>query len=198
MQKMKKGLWFCSDYGIEFESIIKKLNRNGEKYYVITHDTRKNWRNLSEESQDRAREAEKSGYKIYGIGFQGNLPGANVTNLHADRNEFGEKVSVLEQVNGIVGDRMTLDEQFIGAYAIGGTDEMKKVAGKLKLSTRDADAVIENVLFRNRRSLGIPLESEAEALRKIQSAENGKRTDYDILVSLDNILTKDEDEFVRN
>lgn len=192
----KKRLWFCSDYGIEFESIIKKLNKNGEENYIVSHDKQKRWIDVNEEYKEIARKAEKSGYEIYGVGLEGILAGAIVKNLHSSTNE---NVSLLEQVNEIVGDRMSLDEQFISAYSLGGTERMKQVADKLKLSTRDVNDVIENILFRNRRSVGIPLETEAEALRKLQASNDKRRSnDFEMLIALDGMLQPNKGEYYRS
>ena len=117
-------------------------------------------------------------------------------NLHSSTNE---NVSLLEQVNEIVGDRMSLDEQFISAYSLGGTERMKQVADKLKLSTRDVNDVIENILFRNRRSVGIPLETEAEALRKLQASNDKRRSnDFEMLIALDGMLQPNKGEYYRS
>ena len=187
----KKRLWFCSDYGIEFESVIKKLNKNGEEICIVSHDKQKNWRDISDENKEKARVAEENGYEIYGVGLNGILTGAVVKNLYHNTG-----VSTLEQVNEIVGDRLTLDEQFISAYALGGAEQMVQLSEKMKMNQKDTNTVIENVLFRNRRAIGIPLEKEAETLKQIQSSGKGK-SDYEILVNLDQSLQPHNDEFVR-
>ena len=45
--KDKQRLWFCSDYGIENKAIIRRLDENNEKYYIVTHDKESKWNNIT-------------------------------------------------------------------------------------------------------------------------------------------------------
>lgn len=115
------------------------------------------------------------GKAIYGIGLEGTIPGANITNLDVELQENGDKISILEQVNEIIGMKMSLDEQFIASYAKNGMDGVNKTATRLKITKTDAQKITENILIRNHQAIGISLDQEAKLARQINNSKQKVR-----------------------
>lgn len=191
----KQRLWFCSDYGLENKCIIERLSENAEKYYIVTHDKETKWGNINPFFQRKIMRESLKGSVIYGIGVKGTLPGANISNLDIEND--GKAISVLEQVSRIVGKRMSLDEQFIAAYAIDGISGINETAKRLKIDEDGAEKITENILIRNHQAMGISLEQEAELAEKINTSMQKTKSDYETTVAIDNLLNT-ENELVRN
>lgn len=191
----KQRLWFCSDYGLENKCIIERLSENEEKYYIVTHDKETKWGNINPFFQRKIMRESLKGSVIYGIGVKGTLPGANISNLDIEND--GKAISVLEQVSRIVGKRMSLDEQFIAAYAIDGISGINETAKRLKIDEDGAEKITENILIRNHQAMGISLEQEAELAEKINTSMQKTKSDYETTVAIDNLLNT-ENELVRN
>ena len=147
--KDKQRLWFCSDYGIENKAIIRRLDENNEKYYIVTHDKESKWNNITPLLQRKIMRESLKGNIIYGIGLDGTIPRANIANLDTELQENGNNISALEQATEILGIRMSLDEHFIAAYASNGITGIQRTAKKLKISENDAEKIIENIIIRN-------------------------------------------------
>lgn len=195
--KGKKRLWFCSDYGLENKSIIKKLNESDEKYYIVTHDKETKWENLTPLFQRKIMRESLKGSIIYGIGLNGTLPGTNIANLSFENEKHGKDISVLEQVLGIIGKRMSLDEQFIAAYVSNGISGVNSIAKKLRLKENEAENIAENILIRNHQAIGISIEREAELAQKVNTSMQKMKTDYETTVAIDDLLNSEYD-LVRN
>lgn len=193
----KQRLWFCSDYGLENKSIIKRLNENDEKYYVVTHDKETKWGNITPFLQRKIMRESLKGNIIYGVGLNGVLPGANIANLDIEVGNNGKAISVLEQVTGIMGQKMSLDEQFVAAYASNGIAGINETAKKLRIGENGAEKITENILIRNHQAIGIPIEKEAELAERINSSMKKTKSDYETTVAIDDLLNR-EDDFVRN
>lgn len=193
----KQRLWFCSDYGLENKSIIKRLNENDEKYYVVTHDKETKWGNITPLFRKKIVGESLKGNIIYGIGLNGVLPGANIANLDIEVGNNGKAISVLEQVTGIMGQKMSLDEQFVAAYASNGIAGINETAKKLRIGENGAEKITENILIRNHQAIGIPIEKEAELAERINSSMKKTKSDYETTVAIDDLLNR-EDDFVRN
>ena len=193
----KQRLWFCSDYGLENKSIIKRLNENDEKYYVVTHDKETKWGNITPLFRKKIVRELLKGNIIYGIGLNGVLPGANIANLDIEVGNNGKAISVLEQVTGIMGQKMSLDEQFVAAYASNGIAGINETAKKLRIGENGAEKITENILIRNHQAIGIPIEKEAELAERINSSMKKTKSDYETTVAIDDLLNR-EDDFVRN
>ncbi len=193
----KQRLWFCSDYGLENKCIIKRLGENEEKYYIVTHDKETKWGNITPLFQRKIMRESLKGSVIYGIGVNGTLPGANIANLDIESENNEKNISVLEQVSGIIGKRMSLDEQFVAAYASNGIFGINATAKKLRISENEAENITENILIRNHQAIGVSMEQEAELAKKINLSMKKTKIDYDTTVAIDNLLNS-EDELVRN
>ena len=193
----KQRLWFCSDYGLENKSIIKRLKENDEKYYVVTHDKETKWGNITPLFRKKIVRELLKGNIIYGIGLNGVLPGANIANLDIEVGNNGKAISVLEQVTGIMGQKMSLDEQFVAAYASNGIAGINETAKKLRIGENGAEKITENILIRNHQAIGIPIEKEAELAERINSSMKKTKSDYETTVAIDDLLNR-EDDFVRN
>lgn len=193
----KQRLWFCSDYGLENKSIIKRLNENDEKYYVVTHDKETKWGNITPLFRKKIVRESLKGNIIYGVGLNGVLPGANIANLDIEVGNNGKAISVLEQVTGIMGKKMSLDEQFVAAYASNGIAGINETAKKLRIGENGAEKITENILIRNHQAIGIPIEKEAELAERINSSMKKTKSDYETTVAIDDLLNR-EDDFVRN
>lgn len=191
--KDKDRLWFCSDYGIENKAIINKLTRADEKIYIVAHDNGNQWRNLPPLLKRKVMRESMYGKAIYGIGLEGTIPGANITNLDVELQENGDKISILEQVNEIIGMKMSLDEQFIASYAKNGMDGVNKTATRLKITKTDAQKITENILIRNHQAIGIPLDQEAKLARQINTSKQKSKSDHDTIVAIDNWLNRDNE-----
>lgn len=194
--KDKDRLWFCSDYGIENKAIIKKLTRADERIYIVAHDNGNQWRNLPPLLKRKVIRELMYGKAIYGIGLEGTIPGANITNLDVELQENGDKISILEQVNEIIGMKMSLDEQFIASYAKNGMDGVNKTATRLKITKTDAQKITENILIRNHQAIGISLDQEAKLARQINTSKQKSKSDHDTIVAIDNWLNR-ENELLR-
>ena len=193
----KQRLWFCSDYGLENKCIIKRLSESEEKYYIVTHDKETKWGNITPFLQRKIVRESLKGNIIYGIGLNGVLPGANIANLDIEVGNNGKAISVLEQVTGIMGQKMSLDEQFIAAYASNGIAGINETAKKLRIGENGAEKITENILIRNHQAIGIPIEKEAELAERINSSMKKTKSDYETTVAIDDLLNR-EDDFVRN
>ncbi len=194
--KDKQRLWFCSDYGIENKAIIKRLDENDEKYYIVTHDKESTWNRITPLLQRKIKRESLKGNIIYGVGLDGTIPGANIENLAVEAQDNGNKTSALEQVAGIIGIRMSIDEQFIAAYASNGIPGIQKTAKKLKISENGAEKITENILIRNHQAMGITLEKEAELARSVNTSMQKPKSDYETTISIDNLLNR-TDDFIR-
>ena len=137
------------------------------------------------------------GSVIYGIGVNGTLPGANIANLDIESENDGKDISVLEQVSEIIGKRMSLDEQFIAAYASNGISGINVIAKKLRIGENEAENITENILMRSHQAMGISIEREAELAKKVNASMQKMKTDYETTVAIDNLLNS-EDELVRS
>lgn len=193
----KQRLWFCSDYGLEYRSIIKKLIENDEKFYIVTHDKETKWRNLTPLFQKKIMRESLKGSIIYGIGLDGSIPGANIANLDVELQDNGNNISALEQATEILGIKMSLDEQFIAAYASNGISGVNFIAKKLRLKENEAENIVENILIRNHQAMGISIEREAELAKKVNTSMQKIKTDYETTVAIDNLLNSEFD-LVRN
>ena len=191
--KDKQRLWFCSDYGIENKAIIRRLDENNEKYYIVTHDKESKWNNITPLLQRKIMRESLKGNIIYGIGLDGTIPRANIANLDTELQENGNNISALEQATEILGIRMNLDEHFIAAYASNGITGIQRTAKKLKISENDAEKIIENIIIRNHQAIGVPLEQEAELARKIDNLMQKPKSDYERTVAIDTLLNRNDD-----
>ena len=193
----KQRLWFCSDYGLENKCIIKRLSESEEKYYIVTHDKETKWGNIIPLFQRKIMRESLKGSVIYGIGVNGTLPGANIANLDIESENDVKDISVLEQVSEIIGKRMSLDEQFIAAYASNGISGINVIAKKLRIGENEAENITENILMRSHQAMGISIEREAELAKKVNASMQKMKTDYETTVAIDNLLNS-EDELVRS
>lgn len=195
--KDKQRLWLCSDYGIENKAIIKRLDENNEKYYIVTHDKESKWNSITPLLQRKIMRESLKGHIIYGIGLVGTIPGANIANIDIQLQDNGNNISVLEQAIGILGINMSLDEQFIAAYASNGIPGIHKIAKKLKISENGAEKISENILIRNHQAIGVTLEREAELAKKVNTKMHKMKSDYETTLAIDNMLNSEHD-LVRN
>lgn len=195
--KDKQRLWFCSDYGIENKAIIKRLDENNEQYYIVTHDKKSPWNRITPLLQRKIKRESLKGNIIYGVGLDGTIPGANIENLDVELQDNGNNTSALEQVAGIIGIRMSIDEQFIAAYASNGIPGIQETAKKLTISENGAEKITENVLIRNHQAMGITLEQEAEFRRKINNSMQKPKSDYEKTIAIDTLLNR-TDDLIRN
>ena len=177
--KDKQRLWFCSDYGIENKAIIRRLDENNEKYYIVTHDKESKWNNITPLLQRKIMRESLKGNIIYGIGLDGTIPRANIANLDTELQDNGNNISALEQATEILGIRMSLDEHFIAAYASNGITGIQRTAKKL--------------IIRNHQAIGVPLEQEAELARKIDNLMQKPKSDYERTIAIDTLLNRNDD-----
>jgi len=91
---------------------------------------------------------------------------------------------------------MSIDEQFIAAYASNGIPGIQKTAKKLKISENGAEKITENILIRNHQAMGITLEKEAELARSVNTSMQKSKSDYETTISIDKLLNKTND-FIR-
>lgn len=190
----KKRMWFCSDYGLENKQILKRLNENEEEIFIATHEKEIKWDELNYLQKRRIKGSEEKDITIYGVGITGKEPTANIVALNCNKNE-----SVIKQVSKIIGIRMNLDEQFISAYAQNGTEGIKHIAEILEIDNKAVENIIENIIIRDEYAKGITLKEQAEMVQRVNSLNNKKQTDYETIVTIDEMLkTNKETELVRN
>ena len=92
---------------------------------------------------------------------------------------------------------MSLDEQFIAAYASNGISGINVIAKKLRIGENEAENITENILMRSHQAMGISIEREAELAKKVNASMQKMKTDYETTVAIDNLLNS-EDELVRS
>lgn len=194
MGAKEKRMWFCSDYGIENKQIIKRLNENDEEVFIATHEKETKWDELNYLQKRRIKGSEEKDVTIYGVGVTGKESKSNIVTLKCTKNE-----SVLEQTCKIIDIRMNLDEQFISAYAQNGTEGIKYIAEILEIDNNAVENIIENIIIRDEYAKGITLKEQAEMVKKVNSSNNKKQTDYETIVAIDEMFKANrETEFIRN
>lgn len=184
----KHRLWYCSDYGLENKAIIRKLEASDEKYFIVSHDKDTDWERVTPLLKKKIFRESLKGNTIYGIGLRGSLEGTNIKNLNTT-----QEISTLQQTAEITGEKLTLDEHFISAFASRGVGGINEIAKKLRINVDGADKITENLVFRNHQAIGIPLQQEAEYAKKINTAMQKKSSDYETVIAIDNLLTRDND-----
>lgn len=188
----KHRLWYCSNYGVENKAIIRKLEANDEKYFIICCEKESNWEQVTPVLKKKIFRESLKGNVIYGIGLRGTLGGTNISNISTT-----QEISALQQTAQITGTKLTLDEHFISAYASKGVSGINELAKRLRINADGADIITENLVLRNHQAIGITIEQEAEYAKRINTAMQKKCTDYETAIAIDNMVTRDTD-LVRN
>lgn len=161
---MEKGkrLWVCSGNDLETAEIIKLLEHENETCLTVSSVQNMPWKSVSFQIQSLLRRNSDEKKDIYVLG---------VTDSPYNELKSDESQSKLEQVSDVLGENLTIDQQFISAYAKSGEQGIHEFAGLLEIPNDQVAEIVKDINGRDRQAQGITIQQEAEAVKAIRLAK---------------------------
>lgn len=167
---MEKGerLWVYCGNDLETAEIIKLLEHKNETCLAVSSAQNMSWKSVSFQIQSLLRRNSDKNREIYVLG----IDDSPYSELKSD-----ESQSKLEQVADVLGEELTIDQQFVSAYAKLGEKGIQNFANLLGIPNHQVAEIVKNIKWRDRQAQGTTIQQEAETVKAIkQSKEKGDFT----------------------